>query len=1009
MTQYGVSGGKRSLAVLLGCTCALAACFGRTPQIKAQGLVYEEGQDDFGGNPNQNIFPAAGGALSTALDNDSNQNADNLWGFRSFGANATVYESNQENSPELRMHVSAPDGVYDVYAVYWSDQSNWTIRAGLTSNPGANTLYNRTGGGGVTAGVAASSAVWSVLPPNDTNPANDDNPSPFVDHTPAAAASRLMYLGRAGTATASGGAGFDVFVDDNPGTNDNDRSWFDGVAYVPAGTLISLTANVDRTTGQISISNPTAQSFTITGYSIASVSGSLNASAWHNITNNTANINDTDPWSISAPTTPLNTTTVAVALTEAETPTNNGVVLAANTTNTFDLGNIWNRWPTQDVAISLTLADGATATINPSYSGTARTLGDFNGDGAINSADYLLLANNLHKILPVGTTAYEAYSLGDITQDGLLNRNDFLTFRTTYIANNPGGGAAFDAMVASVPEPSIFALLGLSAVATLLAFRRSRSSEYVCLSPSINLLRVSAVKSFALLISFAIATSVCSSASAVAVVNWLKDPLVGGGAASVPVTNAGTASPTIGDGTNNNVQNGTAGTSIYGSTTSNVHIDDGQEAVLSGQLKLYGATGAAREFRFGMWKKLVNSNVTPTSGWLGYMALNASGTTGGRLEARNPDDPAFNNTGVSFVSDQGGGSIATSSGPAPATGSPLDNTGVGCSPNTGCGRYFKLAENTAANNGGFTSDIIYNFSIRVGRYGANENTVSASITTANPTGDYNNNGAVDSADYVIWRKTLGTSYVLPNRASASTGNVSQADYNTWRANFGQTPAGTYNFNIGGGLDFNGNPAPLVVSGVPNTYTPHLTFDFDRVGFLFGGALGVDKADLYNVDISVQSIQTLNLKINTTSGAATIQNTLASSLAIAYYEITSDSGALVKANWAGIDGTAQSAPDGVGWDAAGGSMNKILSELNLTGSSALSTGSSIGIGNIFNTSGAHDLRFFIGLTNGNVIRGSITYAASGLGAGEVPEPSSVVLLLTCGLFGALVRHCVRDDR
>jgi probable HAF family extracellular repeat protein len=43
-------------------------------------------------------------------------------------------------------------------------------------------------------------------------------------------------------------------------------------------------------------------------------------------------------------------------------------------------------------------------------------------------------------------------------------------------------------------------------------------------------------------------------------------------------------------------------------------------------------------------------------------------------------------------------------------------------------------------------------------------------------GDFNNDGTVDAADYVVWRKGLGTIYT-------------QDDYNTWRANFGATAAG----------------------------------------------------------------------------------------------------------------------------------------------------------------------------------------------------------------------------
>jgi hypothetical protein len=46
------------------------------------------------------------------------------------------------------------------------------------------------------------------------------------------------------------------------------------------------------------------------------------------------------------------------------------------------------------------------------------------------------------------------------------------------------------------------------------------------------------------------------------------------------------------------------------------------------------------------------------------------------------------------------------------------------------------------------------------------------VSTGVP-GDFNNNGTVDAADYVVWRKGLGTTYT-------------QTDYDTWRTNFGKT-------------------------------------------------------------------------------------------------------------------------------------------------------------------------------------------------------------------------------
>jgi hypothetical protein len=54
-------------------------------------------------------------------------------------------------------------------------------------------------------------------------------------------------------------------------------------------------------------------------------------------------------------------------------------------------------------------------------------------------------------------------------------------------------------------------------------------------------------------------------------------------------------------------------------------------------------------------------------------------------------------------------------------------------------------------------------------------------------GDYNVNGSVDAADYVVWRKALGHS-IIPFAGADGSGNgiIDQADYLIWRANFGKT-------------------------------------------------------------------------------------------------------------------------------------------------------------------------------------------------------------------------------
>jgi sulfatase modifying factor 1 len=96
--------------------------------------------------------------------------------------------------------------------------------------------------------------------------------------------------------------------------------------------------------------------------------------------------------------------------------------------------------------------------------------------------------------------------------------------------------------------------------------------------------------------------------------------------------------------------------------------------------------------------------------------------------------------------------------------------------------------------GGFDSDatkIISSF--RESKVGTTESEnmgfrLATIATAAGVSGDYNANGVVDGADYVLWRKFAGQSVTLPN--DTSSGTVMPVDYDVWRAHFGQTPSGS---------------------------------------------------------------------------------------------------------------------------------------------------------------------------------------------------------------------------
>jgi len=74
-------------------------------------------------------------------------------------------------------------------------------------------------------------------------------------------------------------------------------------------------------------------------------------------------------------------------------------------------------------------------------------------------------------------------------------------------------------------------------------------------------------------------------------------------------------------------------------------------------------------------------------------------------------------------------------------------------------------------------------------------------------GDYNNDGVVDSADYVVWRKMLGQS--VPRGTSADgdgNGAVEAPDLNVWHTEFGSASGG-------GGLGGNAVPEPATAAAL----------------------------------------------------------------------------------------------------------------------------------------------------------------------------------------------------
>ncbi len=152
---------------------------------------------------------------------------DNNWEQRTtFGSGGNIFEAGgeqaAENAPEIRTLISGltPGATVAIYVNFWDPTSNvedWNVRAGLISNPGANTLFtaaDATAEHGSTASVLASTLTYGSGP------------------TITAEGGRALLAGYLGAATVDPSGQVAVFIDDrNAVTSVNLRTWYDGVSY----------------------------------------------------------------------------------------------------------------------------------------------------------------------------------------------------------------------------------------------------------------------------------------------------------------------------------------------------------------------------------------------------------------------------------------------------------------------------------------------------------------------------------------------------------------------------------------------------------------------------------------------------------------------------------------------------------------------------------------------------------------------------------------------------------
>jgi hypothetical protein len=210
-----------------------------------------------------------------------------------------------------------------------------------------------------------------------------------------------------------------------------------------------------------------------------------------------------------------------------------------------------------------------------------------------------------------------------------------------------------------------------------------------------------------------------------------------------------------------------------GVTTSN---DSGIWSEGSGALTLVAregspAPGTGAGVNFGNFKDLA-SPINPAFNSAGQTAFFATLTGTGVTSLNNQgiwaEDPLHN---LRLIAREGdlleiSPDLFRTVGSLDFVGGSGNETGRASSGFNDLGQVAFYAEFTDGSSGIFVSDV--------------------SSVPPNVPGDYNNNGAVDAADYTVWRDQLGS---LTSLLNDDTAGVGPDDYDRWRSHFGESAGG----------------------------------------------------------------------------------------------------------------------------------------------------------------------------------------------------------------------------
>jgi hypothetical protein len=261
-----------------------------------------------------------------------------------------------------------------------------------------------------------------------------------------------LFNNAPGSYTGTGGLSFNTNLSDGDYLLDN-------IAISNGVSDNALSLLVSKATGQVFLTNATGQSVSFDAYRIKSGMGSLSTGEWSSLQ---------DQGLDGTPGNPAWTELGANASQIAEGNFNSQSMLADG--QSISLGNIYNTLTdAEDLIFEFHVADAAPVSILGGIEYKVGLFGDYNGDNAVDAADYVVWRKTL------GSSVANPFDGADGNGNSMIDAGDYGLWRRSF-----GSELASSAHVASTsaPEPST---LVASMVASVLAYFLRRSKENVLL------------------------------------------------------------------------------------------------------------------------------------------------------------------------------------------------------------------------------------------------------------------------------------------------------------------------------------------------------------------------------------------------------------------------------------------------------------------------------------------------------------------------------------------------